>query len=206
MEKLDLRVQSSLAKSIGSVVSITGALTATLYKGPAIAITSSLGNLHTEFLSQQKNWVIGGLLLAAGSFSLSLYYVFLTSLIRMYPEELMVTFLSCTFVTFQSAIFALIVKRNPNAWKLKPDVELMAIAYSVLCKHGHVGRRDLSYVSMFKPLSMIIAVVMGVTFLGETLHLGSVVGSAIIAVGFYAVIWGQAEEEKVVEKEGINSL
>lgn len=78
MEKLDLRVQSSLAKSIGTMVSISGALTVTLYKGPALVSMSSSSNLHNGLLSPQKNWIIGGLVLAASSFFLSLLYIVLT--------------------------------------------------------------------------------------------------------------------------------
>lgn len=51
------------------------------------------------------------------------------------------------------------------------------------------------YVTMFKPLSIVIAVTMGVIFLGDTLHLGSVIGATIISIGFYTVIWGKAKEE-----------
>ncbi|KAJ0096087.1 hypothetical protein Patl1_16198 [Pistacia atlantica] len=160
MEKLDLRVQSSLAMSIGSVLRLC-------------------------------------LLLAAGSFAQSLFYVVQTSVIRKYPEEQMVSFIYTMFVTFQSAILALIAERNRNCWKLKPDLGLITIAYSaIFCiaiqgvVHTWACRKmGPVYVSMFKPLSIVIAVVMGITFLGETLHL--------------EVIWGQAEEGKV-EKEGIN--
>ncbi|ONI19456.1 hypothetical protein PRUPE_3G280700 [Prunus persica] len=53
------------------------------------------------------------------------------------------------------------------------------------------------YVTMFKPLSMAIAVAMGVIFLGDTLHLGSLVGATIISIGFYTVLWGKAKEEAV---------
>ncbi|XP_052195208.1 WAT1-related protein At3g28050-like isoform X1 [Diospyros lotus] len=51
------------------------------------------------------------------------------------------------------------------------------------------------YVAMFKPLSIAIAVAMGVIFLGDTLYLGSMVGATIISVGFYTVMWGKAKED-----------
>nr|DAD34648.1 TPA_asm: hypothetical protein HUJ06_005288 [Nelumbo nucifera] len=49
---------------------------------------------------------------------------------------------------------------------------------------------------------------MGVIFLGDsdTLHLGSVVGSAIIAVGFYGVIWGQSKEETKCEDKEVDGF
>uniref|UniRef100_A0A803L0E7 WAT1-related protein n=1 Tax=Chenopodium quinoa TaxID=63459 RepID=A0A803L0E7_CHEQI len=51
------------------------------------------------------------------------------------------------------------------------------------------------FIAMFKPLQMIIAVIMGAFFLGDVLHVGSVIGGLVIAVGFYTVVKGKAEEE-----------
>ncbi|KAH7847625.1 hypothetical protein Vadar_028313 [Vaccinium darrowii] len=48
---------------------------------------------------------------------------------------------------------------------------------------------------MFKPLSIVVAVVMGAVFLGDTLYLGSIIGAIIISVGFYTVMWGKAKED-----------
>lgn len=65
MEKLDWR-GSSISKSMGTVVSIAGAFIVTFYRGSPILATPSPSNLPEQlFLSQQSNWVFGGLLLAA---------------------------------------------------------------------------------------------------------------------------------------------
>lgn len=73
MEKVDLRVRSSLAKTIGTVVTIGGALIVTLYKGPFVMLTSSPNDLSDEVhVSMHSNWVIGGVLLGAGAFLLAL--------------------------------------------------------------------------------------------------------------------------------------
>eukprot|EP00257_Ricinus_communis_P025370 XP_025012784.1 WAT1-related protein At5g40240 isoform X3 [Ricinus communis] len=55
------------------------------------------------------------------------------------------------------------------------------------------------YVTSFKPLSIAIAAAMGALFLGDALHLGSVIGAIFISVGFYALIWGKLQEEKIEE-------
>ncbi|XP_060669268.1 WAT1-related protein At5g40210 isoform X3 [Ziziphus jujuba] len=57
-------------------------------------------------------------------------------------------------------------------------------------------RKGPSYVSIFKPLALVIADVVDVTFLGEGLYFGSLVGGVVIVAGFYAVMWGKAKEEK----------
>ncbi|KAL6143322.1 hypothetical protein ACLB2K_054017 [Fragaria x ananassa] len=63
------------------------------------------------------------------------------------------------------------------------------------------------FVAMFRPLGVAIAAVMVVIFLGEALHLGSVIGSIIIAVGFYAMMWAQIKEKNTtLMKDEVQSL
>lgn len=126
----------------------------------------------------------------------------------------MATFVCCVFVTIQSAVVALAAERNPDAWMLKPEMELIAIGCSAffavpLRSLAHMWachKKGPVYVSMFKPLGIVFAIIMGVALLGDTLYLGSVVGAIIIAFGFYSVIWGQSEEEKMVDDKEIDSL
>ncbi|KAF5940152.1 hypothetical protein HYC85_021319 [Camellia sinensis] len=219
MEKLDLKVQSSQAKSIGTILSITGAYIVVFYQWPPILFSRPLPNLHSFSVSLQSNWIVGGFLLATSSFLISLLYIVQVELVKSlynsfynvkkkinhfpchqtwiikdYPAEMVVTLFGCIFVTILSAIVALIVERDRNAWTLKPDVELITIVYSAVFM---VSIRSVIYawvcrikgpvfVSTFRPLGMAFAVFMGVTFLKDTLHIGSVIGAVIIALGLYA--------------------
>ncbi|KAM1847407.1 hypothetical protein ACFX14_011690 [Malus domestica] len=45
---------------------------------------------------------------------------------------------------------------------------------------------------------------MGAIFLGDSVYLGSLVGAAIIVTGFYAMMWGKATEEKLIEIESLH--
>lgn len=40
-------------------------------------------------------------------------------------------------------------------------------------------------------------------YYGSILLLCSVIGAAVIALGFYAVIWGQAQEDKTIGNRGV---
>lgn len=74
MENVYWRRLSSQAKVLGTIVSITGALVVTLYKGPPIILPSA----PDPFLlspPQHSNWILGGLFLAADSFTSSLWYI-----------------------------------------------------------------------------------------------------------------------------------
>lgn len=52
-------------------------------------------------------------------------------IVKDYPAELMLATITCSFVVVLSAIIALVAERNPKAWTLRPDMELIAIVYSV---------------------------------------------------------------------------
>ncbi|WVZ12506.1 hypothetical protein V8G54_017036 [Vigna mungo] len=72
MEKLDLKLRSCQAKTIGTVVSIAGALTVTLYKGLPITSDEMRNNI---FLSSQSQWLLGGCILSTATFTASLLIV-----------------------------------------------------------------------------------------------------------------------------------
>ncbi|XP_060669267.1 WAT1-related protein At5g40210 isoform X2 [Ziziphus jujuba] len=109
----------------------------------------------------------------------------------------------CFFVSMEISLVSLIIIKDPNAWRLQFDVTLVAVLFSGIGNAFRGGvitwclkRKGPSYVSIFKPLALVIADVVDVTFLGEGLYFGSLVGGVVIVAGFYAVMWGKAKEEK----------
>ncbi|KAA8548069.1 hypothetical protein F0562_004670 [Nyssa sinensis] len=207
MEKFDLQRSSSQAKALGTIVAISGAFMITFYKGPPILLGTSSSNSHHPLVSsQQSNWVLGGLFIAITCVASSTWNIFQAATVKEYPEETTIVFFYCCFGTIQCAIVSLIVERNPSAWMLQPGIEMTATLFSAI--FGCVFRSSVLtwclhqkgplFVAVFKPMGMVIAMIMGVMFLGDTLHLGSLIGAFIIAVGFYIVIWGQAKEKDMV--------
>ncbi|KAG6719899.1 hypothetical protein I3843_03G031900 [Carya illinoinensis] len=181
MEQLALRRSSTLAKVVGTVVSISGALVVVLYEGPTlISISSQLPSLSLPFIlgSSQTNWVVGGLLLAVECLMFSIWYIVQTQVMKMYPSEIIVSFLYNLCGTIISAPTSLMAETNMNAWRLKPDIALVAIVYSGISSSfmavDHSWGLRLKgpvYISIFKPLSIAIAAAMGVIFLGDALYL-----------------------------------
>ncbi|XP_057948962.1 WAT1-related protein At3g28050-like [Malania oleifera] len=214
MEKLEWRSSSSLAKFIGTLASVSGAFIVTLYKGPPILRTSLHLNLPLQLYSQQSNWVIGGLLLTADCVMASAFLIVQALILKKYPAELTVVFYYCFFVAIQSAIISLIMERDPSAWSLKPNMRLFAVLYSAV--FGSVFQLGVStwclhrtgplFVAMFKPIGIVVAVAIGIMFLGDGFYLGSFVGAIVIVTGFYFVMWGKAKEQKMGEDNGVRSL
>ncbi|XP_059316559.1 WAT1-related protein At3g28050-like [Lycium ferocissimum] len=211
MEKLALKAKSSLAKSIGTMILITGAFVMTFYKGPAIFSHESVvynRNIDQPLLTtHESNWIIGSSLLTTASFLVGLLYIVQAWIMKDYPEELMVTVIACGFVTMLSAVVAFIAEKDPNAWKIRPDIKLLTICYSgilmvsarSLVQTWAVKKKGPVFVAMFMPLGMVVAVLMGVAFLHDIVYIGSVIGATIITLGFYAVMWGKACEERVIQ-------
>ncbi|KAK2994096.1 hypothetical protein RJ640_024360 [Escallonia rubra] len=216
MEKLDLRSSTGLAVSLGAVVSVSGVFIVTLYKGPQFLKASSFPPdfPHNLLHSQDSKWIVGGLLLATTCFLTSIWNVFMAATVKVFPEKITIIFFQCFFSTILCGTYSLIVERNLKSWKLRADMEMIAILYSaifaVVFRNGVytwcLQDKGPVYVAMFKPLAIVIAVVTGVLFLGETLYIGSVIGAIIIALGFYTVMWGKGKEQSLIPDNGVDVL
>ncbi|KAF7847103.1 hypothetical protein BT93_L3360 [Corymbia citriodora subsp. variegata] len=207
MEKVSLSRRSSQAKIIGTVMSISGALVITLYKGlPIIFNPKPSLLLYPLVHSSNSNWVIGGILLTAEYILVTLWYILLKQIMKEYPAEMTVIFFHNVVASFMTAIFCLVTEHDINVWKVQ-GIGLASVICSGLfgkCLNNIVHSWAIRlkgpfYVAMFRPLSIPVAVAMGVFFLGDTLHLGSLIGATILSVGFYIVMWGKGKEEMVEE-------
>ncbi|XP_035844891.1 WAT1-related protein At5g40210 isoform X7 [Helianthus annuus] len=120
-----------------------------------------------------------------------------------YSVELILVFVLGISGLVVAGLAALIMAHDLEAWKLRPDVVLATILYmgfssgffNVVVQIWVLRLKGPVYVAMFKPLTIIIAVLMGVLLLGDSLYLGSVLGGSIITIGFYGVVWGKAKED-----------
>ncbi|KAG8384797.1 hypothetical protein BUALT_Bualt04G0155800 [Buddleja alternifolia] len=205
MEKLKVRSISGQAKIIGTLVSISGALVAVLYKGPILISTHHYQTLTLPLLhtSSQSNWLFGGALLSASYIILSIWDTTQAKFVNEYPAEFILVFFYNVSSCIVSLPVAIYFAPNLRAWKVPADVQLYSILYSGLIGSGlgtivrtwGLRIKGPVYVGMFKPLSIAIAAFLGVLFLGDDLSLGSVIGSLIISMGFYAVVFGKRRDD-----------
>ncbi|KAE9614351.1 hypothetical protein Lal_00016646 [Lupinus albus] len=217
MEKLALRSKSTQAKIFGTILSIIGALIVVLYKGRTLLsdenpLQAPATHSLVSSLSQSK-WVIGGSLLVVDYLLVPIMYILQASIMNQYPSEVIVVFTFCVCMTCISAPICLLLEPNWSAWKITPDIRLVAIlcwGILITCLSSVVYAWGLHlkgpvYISIFKPASIVIAATLSVIFLGDALHFGTVLGAVILSLGFYAVIWGKAQEEEMSEEieEGI---
>ncbi|KAJ0895824.1 putative EamA domain-containing protein [Helianthus annuus] len=206
---VDLRSSSGQIKLMGTLVSVIGAMTLTLYRGPVVKDKDPSTHLQLApplfvFLSQHENWVLGCLLFALASLSYSIWNIIQVGTIEKCPEVMTVASSSTLFGTFQSALLALIIERDPIAWRLQFDMGLLVIVLtaifgSLIKTHVHmwcIQRKSQFYVVMFKPLGVPIAGMFGCVFFAQTFHYGSLMAAAITGIGYYTMMWGQIKEDE----------
>ncbi|WRX15967.1 hypothetical protein QQP08_008454 [Theobroma cacao] len=216
--RLDWRNSSSQAKLMGTLISITGAVVVELYKGPFIRKSSYFYAHQLKvipklfvFYSAPDNWILGGILLAAASLSVAMWNVIQLGTVKQYPQVMKVVSFYSLAGTIQCLVFSLIMERDLNAWKLKLNLELLLIVVtgvfgSIIRSNVHLAWSRMKgpfYVPMFKPFGIVFATSFGVSFFTNSLHYGSVIGTLITGMGYYAVMWGQIREEELRKERDV---
>ncbi|KAK4476869.1 hypothetical protein RD792_016033, partial [Penstemon davidsonii] len=106
--------------------------------------------------------------------------------------------------SLQAVVYALCTEKDMNQWKLGWDLRLLIVAYMGILGSGIVWGFTMAsvrmkgplFVSVFNPLMLVLVALAGSLLLNEKLHLGSVLGAAIIVSGLYTVLWGKNKEMK----------
>ncbi|CAN6445181.1 unnamed protein product [Victoria cruziana] len=206
MERLAVRRSAGHAKILGTLIGLGGAMLLTFYKGANIQPRS----VHTHWLHHPDrvgpkatgSRALGSLMAVGSTLSYSVWLILQARLSEHYPHPYTSTALLCLMAAVQSACFAGIYDRNAAAWKLRWDVKLLTVIYAGVLVSGLmltvsswcVQKRGPLFVAVFNPLMLIIVVFFSSLFLSETLHLGSVLGGALIVAGLYMVLWGKRKE------------
>ncbi|CAN8304510.1 unnamed protein product [Cochlearia groenlandica] len=225
LESVNFKKVRSIAKVVGTVITVSGALLMTLYKGPIIDFirfggggggggggdgggVSSHGGGAAAALDD-KRWIPGTLMLLGRTFGWAGFFILQSFTLKKYPAELSLTALICLMGTLEGTAVSLVTVRDFSAWKIGFDSNLFAAAYSgVICSglayyvQGVVMReRGPVFVATFNPLCVVITAALGVVVLSESIHLGSVIGTLFIIVGLYTVVWGKGKDKKMMDDD-----
>ncbi|KAJ4952754.1 hypothetical protein NE237_029586 [Protea cynaroides] len=217
MESVSLKQQYGVAKVLGTVTCVSGALIVALYKGPSLKFLNWCPSVHKEFShssvinsSHKMEWVKGSLIMLSANTAWSLWLILQGPIIKMYPSKLRLTTLQCAFSCIQSAILAVSLDRNPSSWKLGWDVHLLSVAYCGIIVTGLtywlqvwcIEKKGPVFIALFTPLALLITAIFSAFMWKDTLHWGSVGGAMLLVGGLYSVLWGK-KKEKEMETCGI---
>ncbi|KAI4303996.1 hypothetical protein MLD38_039568 [Melastoma candidum] len=203
LETVDVRKPRGVAKILGTVISLAGVMTMTLYKGPVLRNPwrpmikmGGHGAIH-------ERWLEGSLLTVASCITWSIWYIMQAYTLKRYPAQLSLT----TWMSFiggaQSAVFTVIIEHKRAAWTFGLDIDFWSIIYGGVICSGLIifvqlwctEERGPVFVTMFNPLSTILVVILAYFVVGEKLYTGSVIGAVIVISGLYLLLWGKDKDK-----------
>ncbi|CAI0421036.1 unnamed protein product [Linum tenue] len=220
MEKLEVKKVRTQAKLVGTLVTVAGAMLMTLYKGPIVEMfwskamqpVGSEQGATASHESSDKDWFKGSILLILATLAWAFLFVLQTKALRTYKNhQLSLTTLVCFMGTVQAIAVTFVMEHNPSAWKIGFDMNLLAAAYAGIVTSSIsyyvqglvIKKKGPVFATAFSPLMMIIVAIMGSFILAEKIFLGGIVGSVLIVIGLYAVLWGKQKEKMSMDDDEI---
>ncbi|RVW24778.1 WAT1-related protein [Vitis vinifera] len=203
MERLAIGTVAGKAKVLGTLLSISGALVLTFYKGVELNLWSTNINLlhHGAATSQQSSndQVLGSILAVVACMCFAVWLIIQAKISMVYPSY-SGTALTCVSAAIQSVVYAMCAEKKWSAWKLGWDIRLLTVVYTGVWATGLMVAimswaarlRGPLFVSSFYPLMLVTVAILGSLLLDEQLYLEVV----LIVVGLYGVLWGKGKEMK----------
>nr|ADN33888.1 nodulin-like protein [Cucumis melo subsp. melo] len=221
IEKLDLKRVRCRAKLLGTIVTLGGAMLMTFYKGNAV---NFLGTKHgrqpntpsTAVLNHhnQGEYIKGSILLIISTLAWAAFFILQTITLRKYTAHLSLTTLVCFLGTLQATVATFAIERRLSAWAIGWDWNLLASAYAGIVSSGVayyvqglvMKTRGPVFVTAFGPMVVVIVAFMGHFILAEEIYVGGVIGSVVIIIGLYFVLWGKYKESREKKEEVIGEI
>ncbi|KAH6824089.1 hypothetical protein C2S53_004055 [Perilla frutescens var. hirtella] len=210
VETFSIRDFPGVAKFVGSVVSLSGAMVFAFVKGPGVKwCDSTKETISTKHLSSRENWVQGCLLMLAANVIWASWLVMQAPLVKQYSAKFRLAMLQCFFSCIQSSIWAMTMERDIASWRLKWDFNLFSVAYCGIVVTGicywlqlwAVEKKGPLYAASFTPLILIFTAIISAFLWNEMLYVGSFCGGILLIGGLYCVIWGKNRETQKEENQ-----
>ncbi|XP_014503458.1 WAT1-related protein At5g07050 [Vigna radiata var. radiata] len=209
MEKINMKQVRCIAKIVGTLVTVAGAMLMTLYRGPIVEMVwakhpHNKTNGTTSTGSLDKDWFLGCIFLIIATLAWASLFVLQAKAIQTYKNhQLSLTSLVCFIGTVQAIAVTFVVEHNPAVWRIGWDMNLLAAAYAGIVTSSIsyyvqglvIKKKGPVFATAFSPLMMIIVAIMGSFILAEQIYLGGVIGAILIVIGLYSVLWGKHKEQ-----------
>nr|XP_025640903.1 WAT1-related protein At4g30420 isoform X2 [Arachis hypogaea] len=206
MESVNIGSWRGIAKIVGTVACVSGAVSMALLKGPKLLNNSQKlppsNSLLIGLGGPDNNWFLGCLFLFGSSFCWSLWLILQVPASASHPNHLSLSAWMCLMAALQSGTVTLFLEPHPAAWKFHTLLEfastvyagVMGSAVSFFVQAWCISRRGPLFSAMFTPLYTVITTIFAAIMLHETLYTGSLIGAIGVIIGLYIVLWGKAEE------------
>ncbi|CAM0903854.1 unnamed protein product [Alopecurus aequalis] len=211
VEKLKIASCPGKMKVVGTVLCVGGTMVISLYKGKLLHLwpthllkpqLQAVGGVSPA--ADHHNMLIGTLFLAGSCLSYAFWFIIQVRVAKEFPSKYFSTMLACVSGTVQAVVIGVILDRDPSAWAVKWNLQLLTVVYSGVFNTGvtfcliswAVARRGPTYPSMFNSLALIVTMILDSVLLGTDIFVGSLLGAVMIIVGLYAFLWGKGKETR----------
>uniref|UniRef100_A0A5B7AP01 WAT1-related protein n=1 Tax=Davidia involucrata TaxID=16924 RepID=A0A5B7AP01_DAVIN len=215
LESVGIKSKAGQSKVLGTILCVGGAMLLSFYHGQSINIGES--SIHWKYAentgkghsSNDTNFILGPFLLIASPISWAVWFIIQAKMSESYPAPYTSSALLCLMASIQCSIIAVCVEHDASAWSLSSGIRAVSCLYAgIVCSalafclmSWCIQRKGPLYVSVFSPLLLVIVAILSWALLQEKLYVGTVVGSVLIVLGLYAVLWGKKKEIVVVVEE-----
>ncbi|KAE8056120.1 hypothetical protein FH972_012915 [Carpinus fangiana] len=212
MEKVDIRSLRGIAKILGTIFCVGGAISMALLKGPKLLNTEILPPSIAAF-GTGDNWPLGCLYLFGCCCFWSFWVIMQVPISANVPDHLCSSAWMLFMAMLQSAMFALLLEHDPEAWYLHSMVEFGCCLYAGIgsavtffVQAWCISQRGPLFSAMFNPLCTVITTILSSLFLNEELYTGSLLGAVGVIIGLYVVLWGKAKDLEMIKQEAVPEL
>jgi hypothetical protein len=121
-----------MAKLVGTLVSLGGAMVLTLYKGVALTHAAPPHHSRQPRAQGHAKWTLGSLAIFGNCVCLSCWFLLHGRLAREYPHVY-----SCNSLVFglsflQVAVVGLCMQRSITSWIIKSKFQILTVLYTVI--------------------------------------------------------------------------
>ncbi|OMO61055.1 Drug/metabolite transporter [Corchorus capsularis] len=210
LERVNIGSLRSIAKIVGTVICVSGAIFMALFKGAKLLNSQSqilvAGKSLVEW--EGENWLLGFAGLLGSACCWSIWLILQVPASAIYPDLVSLSAWMCFFGTLQSAAITVFLEPDLEAWTLHSSFELFTCLYvgvigsglSFFVQAWCIAQKGPLFSAMFNPLCTVIVTILAALFLHEEIYMGSLIGAVGIIVGLYVVLWGKAEDLQVIRE------
>ncbi|KAH0457381.1 hypothetical protein IEQ34_012696 [Dendrobium chrysotoxum] len=185
LEKVRLGNIRSMAKVLGTIICLCGAIVMILSKSQKL-MNSEIRKIILSSLLQLAagdKWLLG------------------VPICRNHLDPVSFSAWMSVISVWLTAILALLVEPGWRVWRPVSGLSLLFCIYTGFCcavsyfvQSWCIAIRGPLFSAMFNPLCTVITTIAASFLLHEELYIGSLAGAAAIVAGLYVVLWGKAND------------
>ncbi|CAO2832511.1 unnamed protein product [Amaranthus hypochondriacus] len=212
LEAIGIKKRGGQVKILGTIVCIGGAMLLSFYHGHLIDIQQpkikwhythdNTTNRTNNGSTSHYNFLLGPLLVLASNLAMAIWFIIQAKLSENFEAPYTSSALMCFMATIQCVFIAACTNNKVSDWSLSSRIRMVASIYAGVVGSGiavclmswTIQRKGPLYVSVFSPLLLVIVALLSWALSMEKLYIGTAIGSILIVLGLYAVLWGKNKE------------